>query len=80
MIQEYQSSASACGAFEARRGRQARDWMHQLIGELLQQRLKRDPQVTEWMQKLEARVMAGEITPCTAANLVLDWDGSGQGP
>jgi LAO/AO transport system kinase len=76
MILEYQASADACGAFSTRRKNQARDWLHQLVGELLQQRLCRDPRAMKLMEETEARVMAGEITPYTAASLVLDSDGS----
>jgi LAO/AO transport system kinase len=77
MIVEYQSSASACGALAARREGQAREWMHQLIGELLQRRLQRDPRTRARMLELEAQVMAGETTPYTAANMVLDRDERG---
>lgn len=76
MVLEYQASADACGAFSTSRKNQARDWLHQLVDELLQQRLRRDPRASKLMQESEARVMAGEITPYTAASLVLDSDRS----
>jgi LAO/AO transport system kinase len=72
MVGEFEQAARACSAFNARRERQARDWMHQLIDEMLKQRLKRNPRARELMPLLEARVVAGEITPYTAATQVID--------
>jgi LAO/AO transport system kinase len=72
MITEFQAAATECGAFGDRRERQARDWMHQLIDEMLKQRLRGNPRVRELMPRLEAQVVAREITPYKAASLILD--------
>ena len=72
MVERYAASAHACGEFDARRDRQARDWMHQLIGDMLQQRLRDNARASELMPQLERAVLAREITPYTAASQLID--------
>lgn len=72
MIVAYESKSRDCGAFVSRRDRQARDWMHQLIDELLKQRLRDNPDARALLPRLEQQVLAREITPYTAARQVID--------
>ncbi len=72
MITEYEERSRNCGAFTSRRDNQARDWMHQLIGEMLKARLRNNPDAQRLLPELEAKVLARELTPYTAASQVLD--------
>ncbi|MEE4192862.1 MAG: methylmalonyl Co-A mutase-associated GTPase MeaB [Halieaceae bacterium] len=72
MIGEFEKAARDCGAFGSRRDNQARDWMHQLIGEMLKARLRNNPEAQRLLPELEAKVLARELTPYTAACQVLD--------
>lgn len=72
MIGEFEKAARDCGAFGSRRDNQARDWMHQLIGEMLMARLRNNPEAQRLLPELEAKVLARELTPYTAACQVLD--------
>lgn len=72
MVLEYEQASRNAGAFSARRDRQARDWMYQLIDELLKQRLRGNAQARELLPRLEAQVVSREITPYTAATQIID--------
>ncbi|MDJ0879481.1 MAG: methylmalonyl Co-A mutase-associated GTPase MeaB [Halieaceae bacterium] len=72
MIAEFEQASRDAGAFSARRDHQARDWMHQLIGEMLKARLRNNPEAQRLLPELEERVLARELTPYTAACQVLD--------
>ena len=72
MITEYESVSRECGAFGSRRDRQAKDWMHALINEMLKARLKENSRARQLMPELEAKVLAREITPYTAAKQLVD--------
>jgi LAO/AO transport system kinase len=72
MVLKFEESARACGEFSTRRDRQARDWMRQLVNEMLQQRLRENGDARSLWPRLEARVLAGEITPYSAAKQLID--------
>ena len=72
MIGAYEEAAQAEGAFQSKRDAQARDWMHHLIGELLQLKLSGNPDAKALLGELEGKVVAREITPYTAAKQVID--------
>jgi LAO/AO transport system kinase len=72
MLLRYEASARDCGEFVARRDRQARDWMHQLIDELLKQRLRDSEQARKMLPGLEADVLARKMTPFNAARQLID--------
>ncbi|MEP5764493.1 MAG: methylmalonyl Co-A mutase-associated GTPase MeaB [Halieaceae bacterium] len=72
MIRAYEEKARAEDAFESKRNRQARDWMHQLIDEMLQMKLLHNPEAAALMPELEARVIAREMTPLAAARRIMD--------
>lgn len=72
MIGAYESAAQQGNAFLDKRNRQAKDWMHHLIGEFLQQKLSGNPQAKALMAELEQRVVSREITAYTAARQIID--------
>jgi LAO/AO transport system kinase len=59
-------------AFQAKRARQNRDWMHQLVNEMLLLRLKQNPAVKEMLPRLEQQVQKHEITAYAAARQIMD--------
>ena len=69
---EFEQSARAQGAFQGQRDRQARDWMHHLIGEFLQLKLTGNPEATALMAELEQQVAEGKVTPYTAAAQIIE--------
>jgi LAO/AO transport system kinase len=72
MIIDYRQQAEAEGAFKRKRNQQNRDWMHQLVREMLRHRLESNPAVRSLLPSLEAQVERHEITPYAAANRVLE--------
>ena len=72
MLVDYQSQARAEGAFEAKRSQQNRDWMHQLINEMLLLKLKQNPEIRRLLPGLEADVEHARLTAYAAARQVID--------
>lgn len=70
-VNEYARGMRASGRFDRKRAAQSRDWMHQLVRDLLQQRLRESTAVRAAMPALEAAVEAQETTPYAAARQVL---------
>jgi GTPase len=62
----------ATGAWQARRGRQAKAWLWNEISESLVAALKADPSVAARLPKLEAEVEAGRTTASAAARELLE--------
>jgi LAO/AO transport system kinase len=72
MVQEFISIAMDHRAFQDKRDRQARDWMHHLISEMLQQKLSQNTKARNLLPLLETIVIAKEITPFSAARKIID--------
>lgn len=72
MVLDYYLQARERGAFESRRARQYRDWMHQLVREMLLARLREEPTLRELLPRLEADVEAQRTTPYNAARQIVD--------
>ncbi len=72
MVEEFEAASRDSGIFSDRRDRQAMDWMHHLIDDMLKARLKDNPEARALLPKLEAQVLAREITPYSAASQVID--------
>jgi len=72
MVLEFRDKAESEGAFTAKRERQARDWMHQLVNEMLQLRLTGNAKARKLLPELEQQVVAQQITPYTAARRIID--------
>jgi LAO/AO transport system kinase len=70
-VNEYAQGMRSSGRFDRKRAAQSRDWMHQLVRDLLQQRLRESAAVRAAMPALEAAVEAQETTPYAAARQIL---------
>ena len=72
MVLDYYFLAVEQDAFQAKRARQNRDWMHQLVREMLLLRLTRNPAVRAMLPELERAVAAQEMTAYAAARQIMD--------
>lgn len=72
MISGFEVDARKNGSLVNKRARQARDWMHKLIHEMLLLRLRGNPEVRSAMPELERKVIAGATTPYSAAKTLID--------
>ena len=72
MICEFEGVSRKQDALQAKRDRQARDWMHHLVDELLQLKLNSNPEARALLPQLEQQVVQHEITPYTAARKIID--------
>jgi len=72
MISDFHVDALKNGSLQDKRARQAREWMHKLIHEMLFLRLRQNPEVRRTMPELERKVIAGQTTPYIAAKTLLD--------
>ena len=72
MVQEYAAVTRQDQAFQRKRDRQARDWMHHLINEMLQLKLAHNSAVRHLMPELEQQVIAHTLTPYAAARRIID--------
>jgi len=71
-IERYRESMRASGEFDARRRRQALDWMWSLIDTGLRARFRSNPAVGRQLDGLAEAVTAGQVTPVGAAERLLD--------
>ena len=67
------------GFFDRQRARQSRDWMQQLIRDMLLARLRDSAAVRRELPDLEAAVEAQRTTPYAAARRVLELLDAGDG-
>jgi LAO/AO transport system kinase len=72
MVVDYYFQAVQQEAFQTKRARQNRDWMHQLVKEMLLLRLTQNPAVKELLPALERQVEARETTAYAAARRIMD--------
>jgi LAO/AO transport system kinase len=72
MLVDYWTDARKANAFDAKRARQNRDWMHSLLNNLLLQRLQQNPRIRALLPELEQAVEAGETTAYAAARRLID--------
>jgi LAO/AO transport system kinase len=72
MITDFEVAANKDGALQRKRARQAKEWMHKLIHEMLLLKLRQNPQVRQSMPELERKVIAGITTPFNAAKTLID--------
>ena len=71
MILDYFSQAQENGCFEGKRAEQNRDWMHQLVNEMLLLKLEQSASVAAMLPQLEADVENQRVTPYTAARQII---------
>lgn len=67
MIVDFETQARKNHSFDEKRARQARAWMDKLLHELLELKLKQNPEISRRRPQLELAVERGETTPYLAA-------------
>lgn len=72
MLIDYYFMAIDQNAFEHKRALQNRDWMHQLVNEMLQLKLDQNPEIKKLLPLLESSVEEQTVTPYNAARQILD--------
>jgi len=71
MVVDYYFQALEQEAFQAKRARQNRDWMHQLVKEMLLLKLTQNPAVKCMLPKLERQVEDRQTTAYAAARRIM---------
>ena len=71
-VQSFVESTRSSGFFQHQRARQSRDWMHQLLHDMLMQRLQDSAQLRRELPLLETAVETRQTTPYAAARRLLD--------
>jgi LAO/AO transport system kinase len=72
MLVDYYYMAQEEGAFQAKRARQNKDWMQQLVNEMLLLKLHQNPRVKAMLPALQRDVEAQRITAYAAARQIID--------
>jgi LAO/AO transport system kinase len=72
MILDYFSQAQENDRFKGKRAQQNRDWMHQLVNEMLLLKLEQSASVAALLPQLEADVENQQVTPYAAAQQIID--------
>jgi len=72
MISDFEIDARKNGSLMNKRAKQAKEWMHKLIHEILLLRLRQNPEVRREMLELEQKVISGQTTPYIAAKTLTD--------
>jgi len=72
MVLDYYYQAVEQDVFTRKRARQNRDWMHQLINEMLLLKLAQNPEVKKLMPVLEGQVESRQTTAYAAARRIID--------
>jgi LAO/AO transport system kinase len=71
MVVDYYFQALKEEAFQSKRAQQNRDWMHQLVNEMLRMKLEQNPEVKALLPSLERDVEEHTVTPYSAARQIL---------
>jgi LAO/AO transport system kinase len=76
MIKQYHDAAIENHQFKEKRARQNRDWMHHLLHEMIEQKLKQNQNIRQRLLTLEDEVVSGQMTPYVAARTLIRmlWD------
>jgi LAO/AO transport system kinase len=78
-VERYRAVMTESGEFQARRRRQAVDWMWTLIDSGLRGRFRLNPRVRRDLDDVGRAVAGGRVTPAAAARRLLGYlDGTGQ--
>jgi GTPase len=72
-IERFHQVMSESGALQAKRQRQAIDWMWTIIDSSLRSRFRNHPEVERHLESLSAAVVAGRLTPAAAAAQLLGY-------
>jgi len=72
MISEYCEAATASNSFSKKRAEQNRQWMHQLVNQMLLLKLEQNAEVNAMLPQLEFDVENQRSTPYSAARAIID--------
>lgn len=72
MISNYHVDALKNSAFHEKRSRQNQEWMEKLLFEMLELKLKQNPEVKQQLPDLYKKVVNGETTPYIAAKTLIE--------
>lgn len=72
MISDYYIDANKNNDFQKKRASQNQEWMDKLLFEMLDLKLKQNPEVKRQMPELHKKVTEGEVTPYNAAKTLID--------
>ena len=72
MILDYIAQAEANNSFTSKRAQQNRDWMRQLVKDMLQLKLEQSNEVAALLPQLEADVENQIVTPYAAARRIIE--------
>lgn len=72
MLQQYRTQLDKTGDFDARRKRQARDWMWSMLRDELERSFEEHPGVAASLDGVERAVLDGQITPAAGAHRLMD--------
>lgn len=71
-ILEYKTLTWQNGYFEKRRHEQSRYWMYETINQNLKDSFYHDRRIQKMLEKQEAQVLQGELTPFTPARILME--------
>tara|TARA_R110002072_G_scaffold198517_10_gene356121 strand:- start:1525 stop:1797 length:273 start_codon:yes stop_codon:yes gene_type:complete len=72
MLVDYYFQSLEQGAFAAKRAQQNRDWMHQLVNEMLLLKLSQNSAIKNLLPELERAVENQETTAYAAARRIME--------
>ena len=72
MITDYRLQATEGNNFDSKRAKQNRDWMHQLVKEMLLMKLTQNPDIKALIPELEQAVQSQTLTAYAAARQIID--------
>lgn len=72
LIEEYKEKSIEAGHFDQNRLGQNQKWMWRLVHELIDRRLKQDPNAKQVCDKMQTMVNAGQTTPYIAAHRIVE--------
>lgn len=71
MVMDYCNASQDAGEFSAKRAQQNIEWMKKLLHEMIESRLQKNPSVAARLPALNGDLVAGRITPYSAARELL---------
>jgi LAO/AO transport system kinase len=72
VLYQHHKIMEQTGHLEDKRKKQRKDWMWNILQNVLQSMFKRNTEVSALLNDLETKVLSGEMTPTKAASLILD--------
>lgn len=73
MVMDYCTASHVAGMFAAKRSEQNVEWMKKLLHEMIELRLQQNPQVAARFPQLNQALVAGQVTPYSAARELMDF-------